>query len=947
VSRKPNSKPSLLTCLCFVLAGQGSIQLDKASQAFAKTISPLPKIDWPAFLSRSDLVWQTLPDRWDRGAFTGNGTVGAMVYVDKGALSWELGRVDVVDNQPSDDPMVASPRLPLGYLRWQGCTTTKGQMRLNLWNAEVEAEIQTAQAAVTKVRTWTHATQNVVGIALEKGGCTGRFEFDPADAKSDRAKAERRTIGQPQANPPVEVSTVGSRSYSVQRLSRGGAYVTATDSFDSGKDVITFATIAFANSATQAMKQANRTLSQSRRSGWNELTRSHQVFWHGYYPQSFVSVPDSQIESFYWAQMYKLASATRANGPVIDTLGPWYHNTPWPGIWWNLNVQLSYWPAYTANRLPLAESLPRALNRALNNLRANARPLSGMAIGRNSAQDLRSPMHVIDGVRADEEKVPREHGNLLWALHNVWTQYRYTLDQSLQKQVVGMLTEGVAYYLDLLTEGADGKWHLPVSISPEYPTPAADTNYDLSLLTWALQTLLLPENALLESASNRKRWGDALAKLPKFAENDQGFMIGRDVPLSQSHRHFSHLLMIYPLKLVSPDEPDERLLIEKSLSHWIGKEDALEGYSQVVASMISSVLGKGDAAAGYISKLIRRFVRRNTMYTEAGPVIETPLAAAQAVHEMLLQSREGDISVFPSIPAKWLNVSFRDLRADGAFLVSAERAQGETRSVRVVSLRGQSTRLQVANGSKLTAQCAAAERCQRVGENTFALRLRKGEMAVFVADDGESGNAIPVAHHDQVLNPFGNRRENAWLSSQIVASASVPNQVGGSAQPLEHNEITTWQLLDVPVSTVFTDNGVEEIYWQHTSCDPCVGQERTQTDSLVGHWKNVSPTDGCFDFRKLFPSSAPKDTIAYLRASFFSRTEHPAELKVGLNDQGRVWFWTQGERPNSEASILVNEGGKTLGVNESRVPIVVRKGLNHVFVKVINQAGGWGACVRL
>ena len=38
-------------------------------------------------------------------------------------------------------------------------------------------------------------------------------------------------------------------------------------------------------------------------------------------------------------------------------MGPWYARTPWPGVWWNLNVQLTYWPVYAANRLALGESM--------------------------------------------------------------------------------------------------------------------------------------------------------------------------------------------------------------------------------------------------------------------------------------------------------------------------------------------------------------------------------------------------------------------------------------------------------------------------------------------------------------------------------------------------------------------------------------------------------------
>ena len=43
----------------------------------------------------------------------------------------------------------------------------------------------------------------------------------------------------------------------------------------------------------------------------------------------------------------------RADRPALDTLGPWYQTTPIPGINWNLSLQLSYWPVYTANRLAL------------------------------------------------------------------------------------------------------------------------------------------------------------------------------------------------------------------------------------------------------------------------------------------------------------------------------------------------------------------------------------------------------------------------------------------------------------------------------------------------------------------------------------------------------------------------------------------------------------------
>ena len=42
----------------------------------------------------------------------------------------------------------------------------------------------------------------------------------------------------------------------------------------------------------------------------------------------------------------------------------------------------------------------------------------------------------------------------------------------------------------------------------------------------------------------------------------------------------------------------------------------------------------------------------------------------------------------------------------------------------------------------------------------------------------------------------------------------------------------------------------------------------------------------------------------------------------------------------------MNTGSSTLGKNETRVRVRLQKGLNHVFVKTINEGGGWGACVK-
>ena len=64
------------------------------------------------------------------------------------------------------------------------------------------------------------------------------------------------------------------------------------------------------------------------------------------------------------------------------------------------------------------------------------------------------------------------------------------------------------------------------------------------------------------------------------------------------------------------------------------------------------------------------------------------MGIAAGLQEMLLQSHTGTVRVFPAIPASWKDVSFKDLRAMGAFLVSASLENGTLKSASVHSEKG-------------------------------------------------------------------------------------------------------------------------------------------------------------------------------------------------------------------------------------------------------------------
>jgi alpha-L-fucosidase 2 len=102
-------------------------------------------------------------------------------------------------------------------------------------------------------------------------------------------------------------------------------------------------------------------------------------------------------------------------------------------------------------------------------------------------------------------------------------------------------------------------------------------------------------------------------------------------------------------------------------------------------------------------------------YTYRPFTLEGNFAAAAGIQEMLLQSHRGVIELFPAVPAAWPRAAFSTLRAEGAFLVSAEMNGGRVTRLEVVSERGGRLKL------RLPGEAALVERDTRAGER-LALR---------------------------------------------------------------------------------------------------------------------------------------------------------------------------------------------------------------------------------
>lgn len=97
--------PALAAAIAFTLTvGCASTQSPPASVVKAQ-------VDWPSFIARHDVFWDTLPAKFDHGAFLGNGMLGATIYQEGvNHLRFEMGLADFTEHRRDN------ARLPIGGL---------------------------------------------------------------------------------------------------------------------------------------------------------------------------------------------------------------------------------------------------------------------------------------------------------------------------------------------------------------------------------------------------------------------------------------------------------------------------------------------------------------------------------------------------------------------------------------------------------------------------------------------------------------------------------------------------------------------------------------------------------------------------------------------------------------------------------------------------------------
>lgn len=665
-------------------------------------------LNWEQFMNRQDMLWEVLPTGRHEAPFMGNGKLGLMIYKDpaSNSLLFATGHAEAT-NHLKDGSILGGELLPTGnFILTPAGKILRGKMVLDLWNAETTTEIWTDQGKI-RITSLVHADEPIIINRITTEGNEPQPEWTwkaaSKEKSTSRQKEYKRRFVRSRTYPEGGVCTFKSPS---------GGETAALWYLSRQKEANTlYITINHAYPDTLATELGKSEFRMVLRKGFKRVQHAHRNWWHNFYAASFVTLPDAQIENFYWAQMYKMGSSMREDGVGIIHGEPYAVYRTWPNRLWNFNVHSIYMPINGSNHNELAVPLENAFYMTEEG-DSDTTSTWKKILTRLTRKENRSMPPSIN-----EKEI--ETGQLVWACQNLWIIYRHKMDDNLLRfKLYPLLREATNRYLEQLHEDTDGHYHL-TTYDPHRKDSVTDNNFDLSMLRWGCQTMLSMSRRLQIEDPQITLWQRVLKRLTPL-KTENGILVA-----NRNHPKLPlHLLSIYPLHTLNIEVEKNRPLIHNSITEWVQKNEDKTGFPYVTASSLYAYERNGKEALKQLQQMLRKQVLCNSMTNTDN---YTPgLAGAQAVLNMLIQSWNGVIRIFPAVSPEWKNIAFYHLRTEGAFLVSAQKVNGKTTFVEITNTAGELCTVEL-DFDHPQFDTSRRIRITRIGNRTYNIPIRKGE----------------------------------------------------------------------------------------------------------------------------------------------------------------------------------------------------------------------------
>ncbi|MFF1836042.1 hypothetical protein ACFVXE_17815 [Streptomyces sp. NPDC058231] len=763
--------------------------------------------------TEDDLCLTAPIDLWHDAIPLGNGLMGGLLWGGHNSLRLSLDRGDLWDERTTGESAWWQKH-PWRSLEddgdpwsqyYEGVTPTKlpaGFLELTLDQAATVRSFELSLAAAEGTATLSDGTAARAFFSANEPVAMLRIPGDPPQAMRLRPAGTTEECGEtgPQSGgavaalgyPPADLGQTDDMQWYVQEAADGFRYCACVATQRAAGE--TLLAVAVTSTHDCAPGEDLLALAKSRchdalKRGYAEIFAEHVAWWREFWDRSSIEVPDPHIRRAHRFARYLYGAGSRPDAPPMPLQGVWTADNgglpPWKGDYHNdLNTQLTYLAYQEAGNFESGLSYLEFLWKLAPTFRRFARDFYG-------TDGLATPgvMSLSGQPLGGWGQYTMSPTMSAWNAHLFYLHWRYTDDDSfLTDRAYPWCSEVGRCLRELLKPDAEGVLVLPRSSSPEIfdNGPLAwlrpNSNYDLM----CLRTLFLSLTEMAEAqnlTSEASSWARAAAELGDFHTAADGeLLLDACTPLRESHRHLSHLIGIYPFNLITVDgDAQDQERIRASLAAWdeLGTGEWC-GYTWAWMSCLRARTGDAEQAVRHLDVFTRAFVSRNGFHLNGDQsgegfsnltyqpfTLEGNFAAMQAVQELLLQSwsptpgvRDTEvIRLFPAVPWRWHDASFRDLRAEGGHRVSAERANNSTVWFKVVA--GKDGLVRIRDNFDGRAPRWATADVRKVGRN-FEVRLSKGDVLEATLDapaqlPPEPSDAAPPV----VVGGVGNSPEQA------------------------------------------------------------------------------------------------------------------------------------------------------------------------------------------
>lgn len=482
----------------------------------------------------------------------------------------------------------------------------------------------------------------------------------------------------------------------------------------------------------QPAAAAKQLLDEVESAGIDRIKKEKDQWYRNFWSNSFVKLGDDYLENIYYLRRYLMAAGSQGEFPVAFNGGLWRWNRDvlnWvtPHHW---NTQQQYWGLCAQNDCQLM--IPY-LNTYFKMIPFG----EALAKEKGAPNDalLITEAHCFSG-----EQVSKDRGDMknnftpaAQIASLFWDYYAFTGDKDfLRNKAYPFMKKAANFYLDKLQWDETKKEYFLLSSVYE----SAEINHvknaisDRNCVEQLFKNCIQAASLLKTDRDKKDQWNHVLSHLWErtFQASENGTEMIAPAGEYYTEQRYSSWnwgcggSIAFPAGLIGIDDKDTRMgKAVINLVNWRNDANAHYPMPEIAARM-----GLGDQALQYLINGVRihqmypqglmhnvtgypdniydlksihdllnhAYTIRSHDFFQCG--MEPISNYGTTINEMMLQSNEGKIRVFPAIPSKWDTVSIAfTLLARGAFIVSSERNdKAKVTQIGIKSLQGNLCRIQ-------------------------------------------------------------------------------------------------------------------------------------------------------------------------------------------------------------------------------------------------------------